>query len=979
MNNLNLSEAQYGDAKSTIFIPILLFLASIVFFNTGCIRHDERKGTNPIQTHATELAGGIPTTTVKIQTYTRPPILTITSPSNGNRFASSSISVYGTVSDIYGLPVSVTVNGISATVSGNSFFTTGITLSGITNTIQAIAVDSVGLRSLINVSATYHTAPTMSVIWVYPSYRETLSSTSIVAEIDFTDSTYGIDLGSLIVNIDGNPVNLTAQENHYDHTVYYIQDLSAGKHTLVASVLNEQGLIAQASTTFFVKPAITIIGISPTIATIGQLVTITGSGLDKVSTICLTSGYYSAGMGNHCVEPIYLPNGGGISPDHLTHNSDGSISFYIPDNAITGDLVAGSILTVSNHIILRIKPTILNVLPYDVGYVVVYDNTRQYRTTNANGQKIISIYAAGLSSLIKDDSVSLNGINCPVGNVESGGLIKALIPVGIHSGKLVVTVKGINSDPVMLRITNEKTYVNSSPQDMSNSGPFTRSMPVNLPPLVVPNSRTLSPNNAIVTIGPKTTLVQHPSTTPIGSSTSMSGSSVTNSRNYSNMNSGQTASEKLKLATIITGAPTSISATSLKNIQSYNNMNSGQIVSEKINMATVPRKCDTGDYEACVDGFLYYITIGDYRFYVFIKKLVSLKQGAAFLQPRCMISKNGKYCLMLGEMYLAGEGVVQDFSKTLFNFHKACEAGNEVGCSEVGYMYEMGKGVVQDYAKAAFLYENSCKKGDGEGCYNLGDMYYKGLGVSQDYEKAASLFQKACDAEVVIGCMDLGNMYFTGKRIPQNYNGAISSFQKACGLGNGEGCNSCGTIYLYGKDYTAAAAFYRKACDLENAAGCSSLGVMYFSGKGVPRDYFKAVSLLQKGCDKGNSGGCMSLGNIYLVGQREIAQNYSASVSLFQKACELGDINGCINSGNMYYVGKGVTQDYFKAAQLYEKACTSGNAYGCNGLGFMYLYGKGRTQNYPKAISLFQKACDLGNKDGCRNLNVLQKRDIYNK
>ncbi len=69
-NNSNLSEAQYGDTKSIIFISILFFLASIVFFDTGCIRHDERKGTNQLQTHATELAGGTPTATVKIQTYT---------------------------------------------------------------------------------------------------------------------------------------------------------------------------------------------------------------------------------------------------------------------------------------------------------------------------------------------------------------------------------------------------------------------------------------------------------------------------------------------------------------------------------------------------------------------------------------------------------------------------------------------------------------------------------------------------------------------------------------------------------------------------------------------------------------------------------------------------------------------------------------------------------------------------------------------
>ena len=236
MNYLNLSEAQYGDAKFTIFLPILLFLIFIVFFDTGCIRHDKRKGTNQIQTHATELAGGTPTTTVKIQTYTEPPVLTIASPSKGNKFASSCISVYGTVSDNYGLPFSVTVNGMSASVSGNCFFVTGIALSGITNTIEAVATDSVGLSSFTTVSVTYQTAPTMSVIWVYPSYRETLTSTSTVAEIDFTDSTYGIDLRSLTENIDGNQVNLIAQESHHDHMIYYIQDLSAGRHILLIRI-----------------------------------------------------------------------------------------------------------------------------------------------------------------------------------------------------------------------------------------------------------------------------------------------------------------------------------------------------------------------------------------------------------------------------------------------------------------------------------------------------------------------------------------------------------------------------------------------------------------------------------------------------------------------------------------------------------------------------------------------------------------------
>ena len=396
-------------------------------------------GWNNVIIDAADLAGNTATTTVSVLSATRPPLIAISSPSNGNRFASSAISVNGTVSDNYGLTLSVTVNGVNSAVSENSFFATGIALSGITNTIEAVATDSVGLSSFTTVSVTYQTAPTMSVTWAYPYEGDVESSTSIVAELDFTDTSSGINYSSIGIKLDGSPVDVMAEESYNDNAVFYLQNLTSGQHTLVASVLNGQGVLFQTATTFTVQPAISITSISPNPASIGQIVTIYGAGLNSANSICLT-GDAGDNINNKCMLELYLPSGGGISPNDLYHDNDGSISFHVPYGAVTGDVAIGNVLSVSSHFTLAIKPTIMNLSPRIVTI----------------GQ-IVSIQAAGLSNAMNEDSVILNNINCPVTNVANG-TIQALIPQGASSGGLVIDVKGVSSDPVGLIVVDPSKH-----------------------------------------------------------------------------------------------------------------------------------------------------------------------------------------------------------------------------------------------------------------------------------------------------------------------------------------------------------------------------------------------------------------------------------------------------------------------------------------------------------------------------------------
>ena len=48
-------------------------------------------------------------------------------------------------------------------------------------------------------------------------------------------------------------------------------------------------------------------------------------------------------------------------------------------------------------------------------------------------------------------------------------------------------------------------------------------------------------------------------------------------------------------------------------------------------------------------------------------------------------------------------------------------------------MYIAGEGIAQDYAKAGSLYLSAAKQGNPEAQYNIGEMYAAGYGVEQNF------------------------------------------------------------------------------------------------------------------------------------------------------------------------------------------------------------------------------------------------------
>ena len=130
-------------------------------------------GSNTITARAADNAGNISTqviTVIREESDTTPPSLEITSPDNNSETTNSTISVSGTVSDTGSNPsgvASVTVNGQSAAINGNSWTIENIALTTGANVITANAIDNAGNSSSRQITVTRiesdTTAPSVTI------------------------------------------------------------------------------------------------------------------------------------------------------------------------------------------------------------------------------------------------------------------------------------------------------------------------------------------------------------------------------------------------------------------------------------------------------------------------------------------------------------------------------------------------------------------------------------------------------------------------------------------------------------------------------------------------------------------------------------------------------------------------------------------------------------------------------------------------
>ncbi len=102
-------------------------------------------------------------------------------------------------------------------------------------------------------------------------------------------------------------------------------------------------------------------------------------------------------------------------------------------------------------------------------------------------------------------------------------------------------------------------------------------------------------------------------------------------------------------------------------------------------------------------------------------------------------------------MYVKGEGVKQDYLKSIELFKKACSSGDALGCIGVGFIHLNGNKEYTD--RHNDINGEGCEAGFALAC-RVEFRYLEG--IKQDILKAAEFFGKACDLkdQMVVICID---------------------------------------------------------------------------------------------------------------------------------------------------------------------------------------------------------------------------------
>ena len=87
----------------------------------------------------------------------------------------------------------------------------------------------------------------------------------------------------------------------------------------------------------------------------------------------------------------------------------------------------------------------------------------------------------------------------------------------------------------------------------------------------------------------------------------------------------------------------------------------------------------------------------------------------------------------LGELYLAGRGVEQDYTAAEQWFREAAAQGDSDAQKNLGLIYASGLGVDRDYTEAMDWFQRSAKQGNAAAQANVGHMFRTGDGVGRDY------------------------------------------------------------------------------------------------------------------------------------------------------------------------------------------------------------------------------------------------------
>jgi TPR repeat protein len=156
-------------------------------------------------------------------------------------------------------------------------------------------------------------------------------------------------------------------------------------------------------------------------------------------------------------------------------------------------------------------------------------------------------------------------------------------------------------------------------------------------------------------------------------------------------------------------------------------------------------------------------------------------------------------CRQLGDMYVAGNGVPQDFARAASLYERVCDAGVAEVCNSLAEIYARVPGFESESTRVPGLYERACTAGSAAGCLNWGLLAHE----SEDDQKAASLFERACVGGNAAGCHHLALAFENGEGVDKDLAKAVTLFEQACDAQHADSCLTLVRVFSDGAETTA--------------------------------------------------------------------------------------------------------------------------------------------------------------------------------
>lgn len=273
--------------------------------------------------------------------------------------------------------------------------------------------------------------------------------------------------------------------------------------------------------------------------------------------------------------------------------------------------------------------------------------------------------------------------------------------------------------------------------------------------------------------------------------------------------------------------------------------------------------------------------------------------------------------LMLGNMYLYGEGAARDTKKAIewytrladarlvedhYNRYdpKAPEAATPRTEAQLklAQIYMTGFEVPKDPKKARAWYKAANDLRHIPSRFALARMLQSGYGGDTDVKQALKLYNDAAEHGYAPAQTALANLYLEGTAVPQNMETAFMWFQQA--------------------------AFNPKP-DSKKPHAQLALAQMYDEGRGVKADPAKALAFYRLAAVAGHPDAQSALGTYFYTGQL-VKQDLPVARKLFITAASQRQPDAMVNAAVMLFKGEGGDKDLVQAYLWLRLAGTLGNA-----------------------------------------------------